>query len=57
LHVALNGIWSFVSWSKFWNPKGTTFEEHQNMVDIHVITMQEIFCKVQTSSGEDGWRQ
>jgi hypothetical protein len=30
------------------------FEEHQNMMDIHVITMQENFCKLQTSSGEDG---
>jgi len=30
------------------------FEEHQNMMDIHVIIVQENFCKVQTSNGEDG---
>jgi hypothetical protein len=31
-----------------------TFKEHQNTMDIHVISMQENFCKVQTSNGEDG---
>jgi hypothetical protein len=30
------------------------FKEHQNMMDIHVIAIQKNFCKVQTSSGEDG---
>ncbi len=33
------------------------FKEHQNMMDIHVIAIKKNFCKVQTSSGEDGWKQ
>jgi hypothetical protein len=54
LHITLNDVWSFVSWPKIWNLWEQAFEKHQNIVDIHVIIVQESFCKVQTFGGEDG---
>jgi hypothetical protein len=45
-------MWSFVG--QIFGIQGEqSFEEHQNMVDIHVITIQENFYKVQTLGGED----
>jgi hypothetical protein len=54
LHTTLNDVWNFVSWPKIWNIREQAFEKHQNIVDIHVITMQENFCKIQIFGGENG---
>ncbi len=55
MHTTLNDMWSFVG--QIFGIQGEqSFEEHQNMVDIHVITIQENFYKVQTLGGEDVWK-